>query len=235
MFTIKPVTRARWKDMQILFRAKGCPGYCWCMVFRAEGEELKLTDRNSREGQMRKRVAAGLPVGLLAYAGKEPVGWCSLGPKSTFRRLDGPDPGGDIARVWSLTCFFVKREWRGKGLVERFLAAAIDLAKRRGARILEAYPVAEDSPSYRFMGFVPLFRKHGFAEIGKAGSRRHVMRLALATPRETHASRRSPPPAPPRAANARSRPVPPPAHGAKPRASARAGRGGRRDPSGPKR
>jgi hypothetical protein len=43
----------------------------------------------------------------------------------------------------------------------------------------EAYPVAPDSPSYRFMGFVPMFEKARFVEIGTAGTRRHVMRLSL--------------------------------------------------------
>jgi hypothetical protein len=39
--------------------------------------------------------------------------------------------------------------------------------------------VAPDSPSYRFMGFVGAFEAAGFTEIEMAGSRRHVMRLAL--------------------------------------------------------
>jgi hypothetical protein len=45
--------------------------------------------------------------------------------------------------------------------------------------VLEAYPVSPDSPSYRFMGFVPAFEARGFAPAGMAGTRRHVMRLAL--------------------------------------------------------
>jgi hypothetical protein len=46
--------------------------------------------------------------------------------------------------------------------------------------VLEAYPVAADSPSYRFMGFVPQFARLGFDEVARAGSRRHVMRRSLA-------------------------------------------------------
>ncbi|WP_199728828.1 hypothetical protein [Corallococcus sp. CA053C] len=44
---------------------------------------------------------------------------------------------------------------------------------------MEAYPVDADSPSYRFMGFVPVFTSAGFEVVGRAGSRRHVMRLPL--------------------------------------------------------
>jgi GNAT superfamily N-acetyltransferase len=177
--SIKPVTPARWPDLEALFESTGAPKYCWCMAWRATKEELKRTDGKSRKGFLKARVEAGTPVGLLAYAGKEPVAWCSVAPKSTFRKLDDRDEGEDPSRVWSLVCFFVKKEWRGRGLTARLVEAAADLARKRKAVALEAYPVDEDSPSYRFMGFVPLFADRGFAEIGRAGSRRHVMRLDL--------------------------------------------------------
>jgi hypothetical protein len=47
------------------------------------------------------------------------------------------------------------------------------------APAVELHPVDEDSPSYRFLGFIPAFRKAGYDEVGMAGKRRHVMRLAL--------------------------------------------------------
>jgi hypothetical protein len=59
------------------------------------------------------------------------------------------------------------------------LAAALEHARRQGAGLVEAYPVDEDSPSYRFMGFVPLFEGAGFREVGREGSRRHVMQRRL--------------------------------------------------------
>ena len=65
-----------------------------------------------------------------------------------------------------------RRERRGRAQDAAALSAG-------GARTLEAYPVAPDSPSYRFLGVVPLFREAGFAGAGRAGARRHVMRQAL--------------------------------------------------------
>jgi hypothetical protein len=56
----------------------------------------------------------------------------------------------------------------------------VEHARRRGATVVEAYPVDPDSPSYRFMGFVSTFEAAGFREVGRAGARRHVMRLRLA-------------------------------------------------------
>lgn len=178
MIAIRPVTRSRWKDLEALFEAKGGPKYCWCMAWRARGEEARLPGPK-RKPLLKARVDKGVPIGLLAYEGKEPIGWCSLAPKDTYARLDDLHPDEDASRVWSIACFWIKREFRGQGLTTRFVEAAIALARKRKAKAIEAYPVDEDSPSYRFMGFVPLFKGEGFKAIGKAGTRRHVMRLEL--------------------------------------------------------
>ena len=57
--------------------------------------------------------------------------------------------------------------------------AAIAHAKAQGAAVVEAYPVDADSPSYRFMGFRPMFEAAGFSAVGAVGSRRTVMRRAV--------------------------------------------------------
>jgi GNAT superfamily N-acetyltransferase len=72
---------------------------------------------------------------------------------------------------------FIQRDLRGQGITRQLIAAAVAHARSRGATAIEAYPVAPDSPSYRFMGFVPTFEKAGFHSAGQAGKRRHVMRL----------------------------------------------------------
>ncbi|WP_333840758.1 GNAT family N-acetyltransferase [Pelomicrobium sp.] len=81
--------------------------------------------------------------------------------------------------VWSVTCFYVQREFRRSGVMRALLKAAIAEARKAGAMALEAYPVVPDSPGYRFGGFVPFFGREGFQEAGMLGSRRHVMRLNL--------------------------------------------------------
>lgn len=173
----RPVDAVRWPDMERLFESRGAPGYCWCMAWRQTPEEAKHTDHASRKAYMRARVLAGVPVGILGYLGGEPVAWCSVAPRDTYRRLvsgGGPDGG-----VWSIVCFFALRRVRGQGIVRRLLRAAVEYARSRGATVVEAYPVDRDSPSYRHMGFVSAFREAGFVEVGREGTRRHVMRLAL--------------------------------------------------------
>lgn len=147
------------------------------MVWRATSQEARDTDGASRKAAIAGRITAGTKVGLLGYLDEEPVAWCSVAPRSTYRRL--VDDGSSDDGVWSIACFFVVRRLRGQGITQRIIAAAIDFAKSGGASVVEAYPVDPDSPSYRFMGFVRAFEAAGFCEVGRAGTRRHVFRLGV--------------------------------------------------------
>ena len=165
------------RDFEGLFQSRGGPKACWCMVWRATPAEAKHTDGVSRKAAMEGRIAAGTTVGLLGYLDNDPVAWCSVAPRSTYRRL--VDDGGSDEGIWSIACFFVVRRLRGQGITQRIIAAAVDFARSRGASVVEAYPVDPDSPSYRFMGFVPAFEAAGFQEVGRVGSRRHVFQMRL--------------------------------------------------------
>lgn len=170
--TFKPVTASTVGDFEKLFMARGGPNWCWCMAFRATTEELKDSKSPERRKQILGRVADGVPIGLLAYEEGEPVAWVSVAPKNTFGKLGGVE---DVEGVWSLTCMYVPRTRRRQGMTGALIGAAVAYVKKRKGWLLEAYPVDVDSPSYRHMGFVPMFEKAGFTETGREGTRRHVM------------------------------------------------------------
>lgn len=181
VFEFREVGRENWSDLVTLMESRGGPRNCWCLVWRERSAVRRTLDLEGRRAKMRARVEAGAPVGILAYDGDEPAGWCSVAPRDTFVDLGGLEDGGATgdAGVWSIVCFFVPSRRRGDGLGEALLAEAVRTAEARGARVVEAYPVERGSPSYRFMGFVPMFERAGFTEVGRAGLRRHVMRLPL--------------------------------------------------------
>ena len=174
--TCRPVTADTVADFEKLFGAKGSPNWCWCMAWRATPAEIKDSKSPARRRQILGRIADGVPVGLLACEVSEPVAWVSVGPKASFRGLGGT---AEAEGVWSLTCMFVPRPRRGTGLSAELIEAAVAYARQNGARLLEAYPVDPDSPSYRHMGFVSSFERLGFSPQGMAGSRRHVMHRSL--------------------------------------------------------
>ena len=182
--TFREVKADNWDDLVRLFEARGGPKNCWCMAWRGRPAAARTGSTEHRKAVLKaaleSRVADRIPIGILAYRDSEPVAWCSIAPRPTYRRLGGPDePGAESEDVWSLACFFVLRPLRGAGMTERLLQAAIAQARRKGARILEAYPVDPESPSYRYMGLLGLYEEAGFQVVGRAGSRRYVVRLAL--------------------------------------------------------
>ncbi|MEM1228865.1 MAG: GNAT family N-acetyltransferase [Planctomycetota bacterium] len=174
--TFCPVTEDRWSDFECLIESRGGPHNCWCMAWRNNEHAKTIAGKAGKKAAIRKRVTDATPIGLLAYSDGESIAWCSIASRNTHKPLGG-DPSLDD--VWSVTCFFVKRQFRSMGISHRLLEAAIDFAEVNGARHVEAYPVDTDSPSYRFMGFVPMFESAGFRFVQMAGSRRKVMVLDL--------------------------------------------------------
>lgn len=161
-----------------LFESRGGPRHCWCIAWRPAPLAVRRGGAEARRAVLEGFVRAGTPIGILGYAAGEPVAWCSVAPRDSYRPLGGPEAReGEI--VWSIACFFVKRALRGRGMTAALIRAAVDHARRQGATVVEAYPVDPDAPSYRFMGFLESFAKAGFHEVGRAGTRRHVMRLTL--------------------------------------------------------
>jgi len=175
----REVDSDRWVDLARLFEGRGGPSYCWCMVFRATPPEIQKRDGKSRKAALKRRVRAGVPIGLLGYLDREPVMWCSIAPRSTYRRLGGAIDPDEHETVWSIVCFYVARPLRRQGAMTRLIQAAVAHARKRGATIVEAYPVDPGAPSYRFMGYTTTFKAAGFREVARAGTRRHVMRLRL--------------------------------------------------------
>ena len=99
---------------------------------------------------------------------------CSIAPRGLFDQSLSPLP--DAPGLWSLTCFYIRADHRRQSGFAALLAAAENHARQSGASGIEAYPVDPESPSYRFSGFVPSFEKAGYAEVGRVGQRRHILR-----------------------------------------------------------
>lgn len=169
------VTQSTRADFENLFEQPGGPKYCWCMAWR-NLDRREHVENDEKKRAMMTLIDAGTPVGIVAQIDGRTVGWCSIAPRETYRKLSRQQDDSEMG-IWSLVCFFVPRALRGGGLASALLDAAIDHAFAKGARTIEAYPVDQASPSYSFMGFRDMFVARGFREIGMTGSRRHVMRL----------------------------------------------------------
>jgi GNAT superfamily N-acetyltransferase len=187
---VRPLTPARWPDLEAVFNARGCSMArgCWCMYYRVSGRGPLTrpgeTQRSRSRLALKQLAANDPPPGLVGYRGRTPVGWISLGPREDYAKLEKSPvmKPVDGEAVWSVVCFVVPSEYRAQGVARELLAGAVEYARKRGVRLLEAYPVDKaagpDSESSWF-GSKAMFDEAGFREVARRKPARPVVRLAL--------------------------------------------------------
>jgi GNAT superfamily N-acetyltransferase len=188
--TVRPLTPDRFGDLEAVFNAKGCSVArgCWCMYYRVSGKgTLTRPDEGqptSRKAALKKLAAHDPPPGLIGYRGRTPVGWISLGPREDYAKL-AKSPvmkPVDDQPVWAIVCFVVPSEFRRQGVARALLAGAVRYAKKRGVRLLEAYPVDKAEPSAAdasWFGSKRMFDEVGFHEVARRRPDRPVVRLQV--------------------------------------------------------
>jgi GNAT superfamily N-acetyltransferase len=88
----------------------------------------------------------------------------------------------DEEPVWSLSCFYVRRGYRKRGVTSALIAAALQAAKRAKAPALEAYPVETNLPASTtnlYTGVASTFRRAGFKTVASRAPHRPTMRHDL--------------------------------------------------------
>ncbi len=185
---IVPLTPDRFPDLERLFGPNGASCGCWCMWWRLPTAVFRAGKGNPNRRALRRYVEAGHVPGLLAYDGALAVGWIAVEPRASYPRLARSRnlAAVDEEPVWSITCFYVDRRHRGRGVMRALVEAAATHARACGASALEAYP-REPSPSTvdssLYTGVPSTFRALGFEEVARRVPSRPIMRLALRRPK----------------------------------------------------
>lgn len=175
----------RWSDFEELFGDRGACGGCWCMSWR-----LKKSDFDSKKGSGNKNAMKALvdndePVGVLLYIGEKPIGWCAAAPREKYIRLENSRVFKKIddEPVWSITCLFLSKLSRRKGISTELIKAAINYCKLNGAEIIEAYPSVpydEKVPDpFLWTGIPSSFLKAGFKIAEKRSKWKLMMRYYI--------------------------------------------------------
>jgi GNAT superfamily N-acetyltransferase len=185
---VRPLTPETWDDLVELFSRPGAsiPRSCWCMFYRRSGAgagaDAARSDAN--RAALRAIVDSGGVPGLIGYEDGSPVGWISLSPREEYEKLRRSPvmKAVDDRPVWSIICFFVDKQARGRGITAGLLDAAIRYADEQGATVLEAYPVDKPDRSasdFMFFGAKTLYDRAGFEEVARRKPTRPVVRKEL--------------------------------------------------------
>ena len=179
--TIRPLTPDLWPALEDLFGENGAVGGCWCMYWRI-GRAYRNRPQEENKAAFREVVKRGAPPGLLAFDGDMAVGWCQLTPRDASPWLDRAWrlKRVDDVPVWSLSCFYVRKGYRRRGVASALIAAAVKAAQRAKAPALEAYPLdAELTPSSSWTGYASTFARAGFKTVARRVPPRPIMRYDL--------------------------------------------------------
>ena len=194
LLTIVPANEASRDDLAAIFGTADYPARCQCQWFKVVGSIWRDSTQEERTAMLQAQTACGdasavATSGLVAYADGQPAGWVAVEPRTAYPRLrtsripwtgrheDKADDG-----VWAVTCFTVRKGFRGRGLTYPLARATIDFARERGARALEAYPMItqpgkEVTWGELYVGARQVFEDAGFKEVSRPTLRRVVMRI----------------------------------------------------------
>jgi GNAT superfamily N-acetyltransferase len=191
--TVVPANAAACEDLQAIFGSRGPAALCQCQRFKLRPREaFRNFSVEERAHRLRMQTECGNPdsattSGLVAYLGGEPVGWCAVEPRPAYEGLlrsfrvpwEGRDEDKSDPSVWAVTCLFTRAGFRKRGVSRELARAAVEFARSRGARALEAYPMTTKDALLEELhpGTLRTFADAGLRKVGRPSKRRAVMRI----------------------------------------------------------
>ncbi|RAP76134.1 GNAT family N-acetyltransferase [Paenibacillus montanisoli] len=195
VITIVPANEASWEDLDAILGPARCHSVrCYCQRFKIPNSQWNQIDDDERAFMLRAQTDCGNPEsgttsGLVAYLDREPVGWCAIEPRTAYSKLlssrvpwAGRNEDKNDDGVWAMTCFIVRTGYRRRGITYELARAALEFARRRGARAVEGYPMItvpgrEITWGELHVGSRNAFAAAGFREVTRPTARRVVMRI----------------------------------------------------------
>jgi len=120
--------QASWADLEAVLGSVKCHGnLCYCQRFKILERDWRRVSDDERAHLLREQTDCGHPrskhtSGLVAFLGDgTPAAWCAVEPRSAYSHLRNTawvgrrEDRGD-SRVWAVTCFVVRLEYRRRGI-----------------------------------------------------------------------------------------------------------------------
>jgi GNAT superfamily N-acetyltransferase len=159
-------------------RHNGVWGGCWCVEFHPDGKQRGPHRRELKE----RKVHEGSTHAALVFDGTLCIGWAQFGSPEELPRIKHLrvyTAGLETLPDWRITCFFVDKEYRGKGVASAALAGALELIAGLGGGTIESYPEdvegREVSAAFLHNSRLAMFEQQGFERTRRLGNNHWVV------------------------------------------------------------
>ena len=184
-YTVKPLDASSWDAFaQLAERHNGVWNGCYCTWFHATPAERGGKERTAESNRSLKQrlVSEGRAHAALVFDGDEAVAWCEYGtPEELPNIYHRKEYEAGLGRLpdYRLTCFFVDKRYRRKGVAAVALRGALDLIAQAGGGVVEAYPHDTEgkkvSASFLYNATRSMFEQAGFSYERAKGKKNCVM------------------------------------------------------------
>jgi ribosomal protein S18 acetylase RimI-like enzyme len=191
-YEIKPLSPQTWDSFVVLCDRHGGGGFggCYCTWFHrathsAPGTNPPRPAEYTRDFK-RDLVDNGDAHAALVLDGELAVGWAQYGPPAELpgiahrREVEAtglPEPD------WRITCVFVDRKYRGRGVAVAAVEGALELIAQAGGGIVETYPQdtagKKISASFLYNATRSTFEQVGFSYERPKGKNHCIMRATV--------------------------------------------------------
>jgi GNAT superfamily N-acetyltransferase len=189
--TIRPLTPQTWPAFAALVeRHNGIFGGCWCTYFHSIERDPERTYESNRDLKC-GLVESGRAHAALVFDADEAVGWAEYGPPEELPNLHHrAEYERELQTLpdYRVTCIFVDRRYRRRGVAALALRGALDLIARAGGGVVEGYPHdmskqpegKKMSSSFLYNGTRRMYEEAGFTFDRSKGLKNCVMTRTVA-------------------------------------------------------
>jgi GNAT superfamily N-acetyltransferase len=184
-YEVKPLASDTWDAFaRLVERHNGVFGGCWCTWFHTFHGEKTFTAEGNRELKERL-VGEDRAHAALVFDGDEAVAWAQFGPPEELPNIHHRkeyEETLDRLPDYRITCIFIDKKYRRKGVTEIALRGALDLIAEAGGGVVEGYP--HDTTDGRKVSVLynstrRLYERAGFEYVRSKGIRNCVMRRTV--------------------------------------------------------
>ncbi|MEO7448446.1 MAG: GNAT family N-acetyltransferase [Humibacillus sp.] len=189
--TVHALSADTWPAFAALVeRHGGIFGGCWCTWFHTVVKDPDRTYESNRELKC-GLVEQGRAHAALVFDGEEAVAWAEYGPPEELPNLHHRaeyEAGLLTPPDYRVTCIFVDRRYRRRGLAALALQGALDFIAEAGGGVVEGYPhdMAKQpqgkkmSASFLYNGTRRMYEAAGFTHNRPKGLKNTVMTRTVA-------------------------------------------------------